>query len=361
MAAPRFLKGIHWPIFFLAALLGAIGISEIYSASFRVGGDFASKQLFWYLIGIAAYFAALWIGYRYFLNGSYLFYALTVLMLFWVLMFGEARSGAQRWISLGPFQIQPSELCKIATILMLAQFLAGRNPQAAQKRSFFAASILTGIPAILVLKQPDLGSALVFMPVLFALIFFWGIRIRYLAVLFLAALSALPFLWHALKPYQQKRLLVFLDPSIDPIGASYTAIQSKIAVGSGGLFGKGWLQGTQTQLDFVPEHHTDFIFSVFAEEFGFLGALLLIFLFALLVAYVFRVMEHTTDGRARLLAIGIAAYFSFQVIVNIGMTFGFAPITGIPLPFISYGGSSLVVNFFAFGLLSSIYRERSIF
>ncbi|MBI3999936.1 MAG: rod shape-determining protein RodA [Candidatus Omnitrophica bacterium] len=348
-------------IFFLAFLLGAIGICEIYSASFRVGGDFASKQLFWFFIGIAVYFLAIWIGYRYFLDLSYLFYVLSIFMLIWVLVFGEARSGAQRWLTIGSLQIQPSEFCKIATILMLANFLASRSAQMAQKRSFFAAICFVGVPAVLVLKQPDLGSALVLIPILFALVFFWGVKIRYLVTLFFGALATLPFLWHGLKPYQQKRLLVFLDPSIDPIGASYTAIQSKIAVGSGGLFGKGWLQGTQTQLDFVPEHHTDFIFSVFAEEFGFLGALFLILLFALLVTYAFQVMLHTTDSRARLLALGIASYFSFQAVVNIAMTFGFAPITGIPLPFISYGGSSLVVNFFAFGILSSIYRERSIF
>jgi len=214
---------------------------------------------------------------------------------------------------------------------------------------------------MLILKQPDLGSSIVFIPFLVAMLFLWGVRFRYLIALFVMSVSALPFVWFALAPYQQKRLLVFFNPSIDPIGASYTAIQSKIAVGSGELFGKGWLQGTQTQLDFVPEHHTDFILTVIAEEFGFFGTLLVIFLFAVLIGYAFRILEHTTDVKARLLAIGVTALFCFQIFVNIGMAIGIAPITGLTLPFISYGGSSLVMTFFALGLLVSIYKERSIF
>lgn len=358
---PRFLKGIYWPIVFLAVLLSAVGLIAIYSATFRGGADYASKQFLWCLIGLGVFLLTVSIGYRSFLNLSYLFYIATIPLLLWVLFLSEARSGAQRWIMIGSFAVQPSEFSKIATILMLANFLSGRSAIQRQKRTLIAALILVGFPAILVLKQPDLGSALVFMPVLIAMLFLWGVRIRYLIFLFLSTVASMPFLWHLLKPYQQKRLLVFLHPSIDPVGASYTAIQSKIAVGSGGLLGKGWLQGTQTQLDFVPEHHTDFIFSVLGEEFGFLGAFFLLLLFGLLIAYAFRVLEHTTDLRARLLALGIAAAFSFQILVNIGMTIGLAPITGLPLPFISYGGSALVANFFAFGLLASIYKQRSIF
>lgn len=358
---PRFLKGIYWPIVFLTILLTAMGVITIYSASFRGGVDFASKQFFWCFIGLAIFFMTISVGYRSFLNLSYVFYVVTIALLLWVLVLGEARSGAQRWIMLGSFAVQPSEFSKIATILALANFLAGRSPIQQQKRTLVMALVLVGVPAVLVLKQPDLGSAFVFTPFLLAIIFFWGIRIRYLIFLFLMGLSSLPLVWHILKPYQQKRLLVFLNPSIDPVGASYTAIQSKIAVGSGGLLGKGWLQGTQTQLDFVPEHHTDFIFSVIGEEFGFLGAVFILFLFGLLIVYAFRIVDHTTDFRARLLALGIAMAFSFQVFVNIGMTMGLAPITGLPLPFISYGGSALVANFFAFGLLASIYKERSIF
>ncbi len=358
---PRFLKGIYWPVVFLTILLTALGIITIYSASFRGGGDYASKQLIWFLMGLCIFLMTISVGYRSFLNLSYIFYVITIALLLWVLILGEARSGAQRWIMLGSFAVQPSEFSKIATILMLANFLSNRSALQHQKRTLIACLILVGLPAILVLKQPDLGSALVFTPVMLAMIFLWGMKIRYFIFLFLTGTASMPFLWHVLKPYQQKRLLVFINPSIDPIGASYTAIQSKIAVGSGGLLGKGWLQGTQTQLDFVPEHHTDFIFSVIGEEFGFLGAIFLLLLFGLLIVYAFRIVNHTTDFRARLLALGIAMAFSFQIFVNIGMTIGMAPITGLPLPFISYGGSALVANFFAFGLLVSIYKERSIF
>ena len=358
---PRFLKEIHWPVFLISLLMAAIGILEIYSASFRGGGDYAAKQLFWAGIGIAAFFAALFIGYRTFLNLASLFYILTLGLLAWVLAFGHTRLGAQRWIDIGPLAIQPSEFAKIGTILFLSHFLAMRSPLIQHKRTLFVALALTALPTFLILKQPDLGSALVFFPILFALLFNWGVRIRYFFLFFVLSAGASPFLWHMLKPYQQKRLLVFLNPSIDPIGASYTAIQSKIAVGSGGLFGKGWLHGTQTQLDFVPEHHTDFIFSVTGEEFGYLGSLCILLLFAVLITYIFRIMEHTTDLRGRFLGIGVAALVFFQVFVNIGMTIGIAPITGITLPFLSYGGSSLASTFFAIGLLASVYRERSIF
>lgn len=358
---PKFLKDIHWPITVLTILLAAAGIFSIYSATFRGMTDYAQKQFIWSLIGVIVFFLTIRLGYRFFLNISYTFYILTLLLLLWVLFFTDARSGAHRWITIGPFVLQPSEFAKMATILMLANFLASRNPVSKHLPNLMLAILFVGLPAFLILKQPDLGSCLVFSPILIAVLFFWGIRIRYLISFFILIAASLPFLWHVLKPYQQKRLLVFLNPSIDPIGASYTAIQSKIAVGSGGLFGKGWLQGTQTQLDFVPEHHTDFIFTVISEEFGFIGALFIIALFALLIAYSFQIMQHTTDHQAKLLAIGVIGFFSFQVLINIAMTIGLAPITGITLPFISYGGSSLLATFFAFGLLASIYRERSIF
>lgn len=358
---PKYLKEIHWPIVILTLLLAFVGIVAIYSASFRQSGDYATKQLFWTLVALGVFLGALWMGYRVFLNLANSIYVVTIGLLIWVLFFAPAISGAHSWIKIGPLQIQPSEFAKIATIMVLANFLAARSPLIHQKRNLMLGFFLVALPTLLVLKQPDLGSALVFPPVLLAMIFYWGVRIRYLVILFLLSLASLPIIWSNLKPYQQKRILVFINPSIDPIGASYTAIQSKIAVGSGGLLGKGWLQGTQTQLDFVPEHHTDFIFCVLAEEFGFLGVLAVILLFVLLIRSAFQVMNHTTDLRAKFLALGIASYLAFQVFINIGMTIGITPITGLTLPFLSYGGSSLVATFFALGLVASIYRERSIF
>ncbi|MBI1977589.1 MAG: rod shape-determining protein RodA [Candidatus Omnitrophica bacterium] len=358
---PKYLKEIHWPIVVLTLLLAFVGMVAIYSASFREAGDYTTKQFFWALVALGIFVATIWIGYRAFLNLANSIYMVTIGLLIWVLFFAPPISGAHSWIKVGPFQIQPSEFAKIATIMVLANFLAARSPIIHQKRNLILAFFLVALPTLLVLKQPDLGSALVFLPLLLAMIFYWGVNIRYLVILFLLSFASLPMIWSNLKPYQQKRILVFMNPSIDPIGASYTAIQSKIAVGSGGLLGKGWLEGTQTQLDFVPEHHTDFIFCVLAEEFGFLGVLAVILLFVLLIRSAYQVMNHTTDLRAKLLALGIASYLAFQVFINIGMTIGITPITGLTLPFLSYGGSSLVTTFFALGLVASIYKERSIF
>jgi len=192
-------------------------------------------------------------------------------------------------------------------------------------------------------------------------VFMWGLRYRYFITAFLSLAVTAPFLWTLLKTYQKKRILVFLDPTMDPLGAGYTAIQSKIAVGSGGLLGKGYLAGTQTQLQFVPEHHTDFIFCVFGEEWGFMGAILLLGLYWLLFSSAFKIISATTDQKARLLGSGIMAMLFVQVFVNIGMTIGLMPITGITLPLVSYGGSSMISTAIALGLILSIYRERSIF
>ncbi len=352
---------MHWPIIVSACLLAVFGLIAIYSASFRMNGDYAAKQGMWFVVSIVLFFVTVSIGYRPFLNVSLLFYTVTLGFLVWVLLFSETQFGANRWINIGRFAIQPSEFAKLATLLTLAQYLSGQLTFAKQTKSVLIALGLIVLPFLLILKQPDLGSALVFIPIFVSIIFLWGLRKRYFLGMLGAGLCSLPVLWNFLKPYQQRRLLVFLDPAHDPIGASYTAIQSKIAVGSGFLWGKGWLAGTQTQLDFVPEHHTDFIFSVIGEEMGFVGTMSLIALFGILIWYMFDILNHTTELRARLLSVGIVSMFFFQVFVNIGMTIGLAPITGITLPFVSYGGSSLAMGFMCLGLLVSIYKERSIF
>ncbi len=357
----QFLKGIHWPIFFLSVGIALSSFLFIYSATFRGSESYMAKQLLWLMVALVAFWMVVILGYRKFLNLSYLFYLFSIMLLVLVLLYGHTRHGAQRWIVLGFFALQPSEFCKLATVLVLAQFLSDRTKWMGQKRSFLMGAMLVMIPFVLILKQPDLGSAILFIPMLLGMLFVWGIRLRYLISIFLVGLTSLPFLWFTLKPYQQKRLLVFLNPNADPLGSGYTALQSKIAVGSGGLIGKGWLHGTQTQLDFVPEHHTDFIFCVIGEEFGFFGSLLLVLLFCFLIGYFIQIMERTTDQRARILAAGITSMFLFQMAINIGMTIGVAPITGITLPLVSYGGSSLVTSFLAIGFLVSIHKERSIF
>lgn len=355
------LKSLPAPLLRNVLLLTIVGVFFIYSSSFRDFESFAVRQMVWVLIGLTALFLTVSLGYRFFLGISYTLYLVSVGLLLWVAVAGEIRFGAQRWIEIGLFSFQPSELAKLASVLALAHFLGSRNPWEEEKRTILGAVALAGLPFVLILKQPDLGSAALFIPLAVVTLFVWGIRYRYLIVTALAGLVASPLAWNLLKEYQKKRILVFLNPQLDPLGSGYTAIQSRIAVGSGGLFGKGWLHGTQSQLDFVPEHHTDFIFSVIAEEMGFIGALSVALLYGALFYQIILLMERTTDMKAKLIAGGILSLLFFQVLVNIGMSFGLLPITGITLPFISYGGSSLVVAFIAVGLLVSIHKERSIF
>lgn len=357
----RWLHSVPIPLLRNALILMIIGVLFIHSATFRTQDFLAMRQALWILIGLACFFMTARLGYRFFLSISYSFYFIMLILLVWVFFAGAIRQGAQRWVELGPISFQPSEFAKLAVVLGLAKFLGSRNPWEEEGKTILTALAMIGLPFILIVKQPDLGTGMLLVPAGLVLLFLWGIRYRYLVLSFLTGLVASPFLWNFLKEYQRKRILVFLNPQLDPLGAGYTAIQSKIAVGSGGLFGKGWLHGTQSQLNFVPEHHTDFIFSVIGEELGFLGSLVLVILYGVLFYQIFQVIERTTDPKGKLLAAGIFSILFFQVLINIGMNFGLFPITGITLPLISYGGSSLVANCMALGLLVSIYKERSIF
>ena len=355
------LKSIYWP--FVAAIAGllAVGLLFVYSASHYEAGDYEVKQMFWIAVACAVFWGSSQLGYRAFLGVAPLFYGLSLIGLAFVLVAGRATLGAQRWIQLGPLALQPSEFAKLATALLLAEFLGEHPLWESQTKGIFQAMLIGALPLILILKQPDLGTAIVLCGMITAVLFLWGIRYRIFLGVFALALGVAPLLWGFLKEYQKKRILVFLDPELDPLGAGYTAIQAKIAVGAGGLLGKGYLAGTQTQLQFVPEHHTDFIFCVFGEEWGFAGSLILLGLYALLFHSALRIIAATTDAKARLLGTGILAMLFVQVFVNIGMSIGLMPITGITLPLVSYGGSSLVSTAAALGIILSIYRERSIF
>jgi len=361
MQAPGWLKNTYWP--FVAAIAGllTIGLLFIYSASHYDPGHYEVKQALWIAIAAVFFLASSMMGYRTFLGLAPIFYIGVAVTLFYVLIAGRATLGAQRWIQLGPFALQPSEFAKLAVVLFMADFLGDRPMPEKEGRTLFQAAMIGFVPLVLILKQPDLGTAMVILGMLLTVLFMWGLRYRYFITAFVMTAVTAPFLWTLLKTYQKKRILVFLNPNSDPLGAGYTAIQSRIAVGSGGLFGKGYLEGTQTQLQFVPEHHTDFIFCVFGEEWGFVGALILLGLYLLLFSSAFRIISGTTDTKARLLGSGIMAMLFVQVFVNIGMSIGVMPITGITLPLISYGGSSMIATAIALGLILSIYRERSIF
>ncbi|MFA5038495.1 MAG: rod shape-determining protein RodA [Candidatus Omnitrophota bacterium] len=348
----------------------AFGIICLYSSCHQKGifakQDIFVKQLLWMGVGLGVMALVALQDYRKLRWSSIPLYVLSVATLAQVLFSGRAIMGAQRWISLGEFSFQPSEIGKFALILVLAQYFSSKGPQDLQadlgsagvSRGLLAPLSLTLLPVALVLLQPDLGTAVVYLFIFLSIAFLAGIRVRYLAGLILAAGAFMPVFWHFLKDYQKSRLMVFLNPNSDPLGAGYTIIQSKIAIGSGRLFGKGWMSGTQSQLNFLAERHTDFIFSVWGEEWGFLGSLVLVVLYALLVIMILRVSDMSRDLYGRLLAAGVAALIFFHAFINLAMNIGMCPVVGLPLPFMSYGGSSLVINMAAIGIVLSIARQK---
>ncbi len=356
-------KNFYWSLFIVVISVALIGILFIYAASYHLGGQnaFLIKQTVWLIVGIFFLFSVTFIGYRPFLNISYLIYICSLVLLIAVYFIGKEKFGAQRWIPIGGFALQPSEFAKIAVILTISHYLGSRKKNLLQKKRFIVSFLITFIPLLLIVKQPDLGTALIFLPILYCMLFIWGAKIRYILISIILGILSMPIIWNLLKDYQKTRLLTFININADPLGSGYTAIQSKIAVGSGQFWGKGIFCGTQNRLNFVPEHHTDFIFCVIGEEGGFLAAFSLLLLFFIIIKLSISVIQKTTDPEAKLLAAGITAMLVIQIFINIGMTMGICPITGLPLPLISYGGSSLITYFIAFGFLISIYKERSIF
>ena len=271
---------------------------------------------------------------------------------------GTSALGAQRWIQLGPITIQPSEFSKLIMIICTAALLSDRIGKLNTWRSLLPIALFVGIPFLLVLKQPDLGTSLVFLAIALGMLFISNIKMSLLRNASIVGIILAPIGWHFLKDYQKSRILVFLDPNADPFGAGYHIIQSKIAIGSGELFGKGLFQGTQSQLNFLPENHTDFIFSVIGEELGFLGCLFILFLYFILIYRGLITAKECKDPFGMLLATGIVSMWAFQILVNVGMTCGIMPVTGIPLPFMSYGVSALTTNMMAMGILMSIYMRQ---
>jgi rod shape determining protein RodA len=348
-------KGLDWPMLIATLFLFALGLISIYSAGAgvrRPTTGYAARQLAWGAFSLAAYVTVLKIGYQNFLKWSYPIYAMAFLMLCVLLVLGTTTRGALSWFRFGSVGFQPAELGKAALILFLSRFCSRYPPES--PKPLAAALVLSGATVALILLQPDLGSALVYGSIIFAMITAAGAPGKYLGGLVAAGIAALPFFWGSLKAYQKLRLVVFLDPYIDPQGAGYNVIQSRIAVGSGGLWGKGFLHGTQGRLHFLPEPHTDFIFSVFAEEFGFVGGVVVIILFAFLFWRLLRAAFRTKDARAKLLCVGVSAWIWFQVMESVAMSMGLAPITGLPMPLFSYGGSSLLMEFFGLALVQSV-------
>jgi rod shape determining protein RodA len=298
------------------------------------------------------------IDYRRLVRMAPLIYLMGLAALVSVFVIGRTVSGARRWVFVGPVSIQPSELFKICFVLVVVWLLTSRWAQPITKTTLVLAAPLAAVPAVLILKQPDLGTALLLFPVLIALLVAAGMPLRLLGGLALAGVAATPLVWVVLKEYQRERILVFLDPFRDPLGTAYNVIQAKIAIGSGQLLGKGVAGATQSRLAFLPERHTDFIFAVFAETWGFVGCLVLLTCYALMLLRGFDIAASTREPVGRLVALGVTALVATQVLVNVGMVTGLLPVVGIPLPFMSYGGSSMVVSLTSLGLLLSVRMRQ---
>ena len=340
----------------LVVLLFFLGVAAIYSASpVSAGkglGGYALRQLVWGGVSAIIYIVIIKVGYRRIISLTMPLFALLTLMLILLLIVGHTSKGAQSWFNLGFVRFQPSELGKVVFALTLAGLCTKFPP--VDFKSMLPTLALSGFIIFLILLQPDLGSALVYSVMLFAVLVAAGSPLKFLFGMGVASLMSLPILWFVLKPYQRMRLLVFVDPSIDPQGAGYNVIQSRIAVGSGGFFGKGFMQGTQGKLHFLPEPHTDFIFSVFSEEFGFVGSTIVLLLFALLLWKMLSTARYTKDMTAKLIVVAITAWIWFQITESVAMSMGLAPVTGLPLPLFSYGGSSLLAVVVGLALVQSV-------
>jgi rod shape determining protein RodA len=355
----RLLQNVDWPL--LGATVGLVILSASTLATLhvgRAGGGVALRQLAWFGVGILALLAVASIDYRRLVQLAPLLYVAGLAALVAVFVAGRTVSGARRWLLVGPVSVQPSELFKICFVLMAVWLVTSRWAQPVGKAALVLAAPMLVVPMVLIVKQPDLGTALLLLPVLIALLVAAGMRLRLLGGLVLAGLAATPLAWFVLKDYQRERILVFLDPLRDPLGSAYNVIQAKIAIGSGQLLGKGVAGATQSRLAFLPERHTDFIFAVFAETWGFVGCLVLLTCYALLLLRGFDIAASTREPVGRLVALGVTSLVATQVLVNVGMVTGLLPVVGIPLPLMSYGGSSMVVSMMALGLLLSVRMRQ---
>ena len=362
----RLASHFDWTLLAIAVALTLLGVLTIYSATYSVvehrASGLGSKQLYWFLLGLVAMLGALSIDYHYLDRLAYPFYAGVLFLLALVLLVGSMGGGSQRWLNLGFFALQPSELAKLAIVLALAKFFQYDEPfDGYYLRDLWAPFLFVAPLALLTLIQPDLGTAVILVLIFISILLVAGLRVRSFFYLVAAGVTFLPIVWHFLKPYQRNRIWTFLNPDLDPLGAGYHVIQSKIAIGSGRLLGKGYLKGTQNRLDFLPAQHTDFAFSVFAEEWGLFGCLVLLGLYFVLVVVALRVVARAKDRLGALLAFGAVSIFFWQVVINTAMVTGLLPVVGIPLPLLSYGGSSMVSMMVAVGLLINVSMRRFTF
>jgi rod shape determining protein RodA len=355
----RLVQNVDWPL--LGAAVGLVIMSAGTLANLhvgRTGGGVAVRQIAWFGIGLLALLVVASLDYKKLVRIAPLIYLLGLGALAVVFVAGRTVSGARRWIFVGPLSVQPSEIFKICFVLMAVWLLTTRWAQPVGKAVLLMMLPIVAIPAVFIVKQPDLGTALLLFPVVIALLIGAGIRLRLLGALALAGLSLMPVAWFTMKEYQRERILVYLDPFRDPQGSAYNVIQAKIAIGSGQLLGKGVAGATQSRLSFLPERHTDFVFAVFAEMWGFVGCLVLLMCYVLLLLRGFDIAASAREPVGRLVALGATTLLATQVLINVGMVSGLLPVVGIPLPLMSYGGSSMLTSLMALGLLQSVRMRQ---
>ncbi len=357
-----YIKDFDWFIFVLVLAVALTGIIEIYSATqYNRAESFYLKQVYWVLAGLLVMLVVMSIDYHTLAEHVPHLYVLAIASLVVVLVLGQRVSGSKSWVSLGAFNVQPSEFVKVAIVLTLARFLGEIRTEFLTAVDIIKGSCIVGLPFFLVLLQPDLGSALTFIPALVAGLFLGGLKPKWVLCFVILSAIVMGVGWYNLKGYQKDRIYTFIEPERDPLGAGYHSIQSKIAVGSGGAWGKGITRGTQTKLGFLPERHTDFIFSVVGEELGFLGASIILFFYFLIIMRSIDIAQTARDKLGIYITLGAVSVLLFHILVNIGMVVGLMPVTGIPLPLLSYGGSSALSTFMFIGLIINVRMRRYVY
>ena len=359
----KFIHKLDMPLLVSVLMLIFIGVVLIGSATHaNMPGpkryNFVIRQLSFAAINLVVGFFFLHFDYRFLKQLARPMYLFNILMLLGVMFFGKSALGAQRWLQIGPISIQPSEFSKAIMIVALSSYVDDRLPILTDFRSWLPVFGYVLLPFLFVMKQPDLGTSLVFMAILLGTMITCGFRLRYFLIMGGLGLASAPLVWKLLHEYQRNRIRVFLNPGLEPYGSGYHVIQSMIAIGSGLFTGKGLFAGTQSQLNFLPENHTDFIFAVAGEEFGFVGVTFILLLYAIIIYRGLSIAMHATDDFGTLLAVGIVSMFLFHILVNVGMTSGIMPVTGVPLPFMSYGVSSLTTNMLMVSLLENIHAHH---
>ncbi|WP_370152088.1 rod shape-determining protein RodA [Ferrovibrio sp.] len=357
----RKLREVNWGLVLLITAIAGIGFATLYSAGGGSIDPWADRQMLRFAVGACIMVAIAVTDIRLWMRLSYLVYAVGLVMLVAVELFGRIGMGAQRWLDLGLFHVQPSEIMKIALILSLARYFHGLSYDEVGRIRWLVVPLLMALlPVGLVIKQPDLGTAMLLLAGAGAVFFFAGVRWWKFALVILGGLAVLPVAWNFLHDYQKKRVLTFMNPEADPLGSGYHILQSKIALGSGGFTGKGFLQGSQSHLSFLPEKQTDFIFTMLAEEHGLIGALVLLALYILLIAYGYMIALRARSQFGRLVAGGVTTLMFLYVFINVAMVSGLVPVVGVPLPLVSYGGTAMMTLLVGMGLLIGVYVHRDV-